>query len=134
MATGKGAFLKVDGTDLSGMARSVENNFTQDEVESTVLSSQYREFEPTYARNVLTVRMKWSPAVQTFMDAHQTTGSNYLNLPYEYGPGGNATGKTSYTGTANVIAAQQIPPANPGSLSEVVLTLNLNTAVVGTFV
>lgn len=133
MATGKGAYLMVDSVNLSAHARSVENNFTQDEVEATTLADQYRVFEPTYARNVLNVRMKWSPTVQTFMDEHQPGGADYLDLTYEYGPDGNATGKPKFSGTANVIAAQQIPPANPGNITEVLLTLNLNSATVGTF-
>lgn len=127
MATGKGAYLSVDGVDLSGWARSIDNASTQDEVESTVLSSQFREFEPTYERNVLTVRMKWTPAVGAFMRAHRQGGGDYLNLAYIYGPDGNAAGKPRIQGTANVIQAQTIPPANPGQLSEVTLTLNLNT-------
>lgn len=133
MATGKGAYISVDAVDLSGHARSVDNNFTQDEVESTVLSSQFREFEPTYERNVLTIRMRWNPTVQAFMTAHKPGGADYLNLDYIYGPEGNATGKVEITGTANVISAQQIPASNPGSLSEVVMTLNLNTAVFDVF-
>lgn len=136
MAVGKGATLEIDGFDAHDHAVSIANNFSPEEVDATVVSSQKRVFEPSYDRNVLTVVFKWSPAVQTFIDAHATdsdTEADYIDLPYTYGPAGDATGKIKISGLGNVVANNRIPGSVPGQLTTVEFRLNLNTAVTGTF-
>lgn len=128
MATGKGAKFWLDNnagtlTDISGYIRSITTANEAEEVDGTVLTSTKREFEATFERDRMTIRMKWSPAASTFLQGIKgDTG-----LDYEYGPAGSTTGLVKITGTANVLRAQTIPPSDPNSLTELELELNINS-------
>ncbi len=134
MATGKGANFKLGNpttlTDISLYIRSLTASNETEEVDGTVLTSTKREFESTFERDRATIRMKWSPAASTFVRGIK----NAVNINYEYGPEGSASGKTKITGTCNVLRAQSFPASDPNSLTELELELNINSETYGTFV
>lgn len=133
MATGKGSFFRLGNpttlTDISSYIRSINVSSEAEEADGTVITSTKREFEPTYERERFTVRLKWSPAAASFARGIK----NATAVDYEYGPEGNAAGKTKLTGTVNVLKAQSIPSSDPGQVSEIELDLNINSEVSGVF-
>ena len=133
MATGKGAYLNLGNptvpTDISAMVRAVTAANEAEEVDGTVITSTKREFEPTFERDRMTVRLKWSANAVTF----NTGIKGAVNVPYIYGPAGNAAGKPKITGTANVLRAQTIGGADPSALTELEIELNINSEIHGVF-
>lgn len=137
MATGKGAKFSLDDklvtpvlTDLSSYIREISAGNETEEVDGTVLTSTKREFESTFERDRITLRLKWSPAATTFLLG--VKGLSGLN--YEYGPNGGAAGKVKISGTANVLKAQTIPNSSPNALTELELELNINSETHATYV
>lgn len=133
MATGKGAFFRLGNpttlTDISSYIRSIETTNDAEEVDGTVITSTKREFEPSYEREKFMIRLKWSPAAAAFCRLIKgATG-----VAYEFGPNGNAAGREKITGTVNVLKAQSITGAAPGTLSELSLELNINSETASTF-
>lgn len=136
MATGKGSHFSLDigatpgtPTVLDPYLRAVAAANEAEEVDATVVTSQKREFEPTYERDRITLRLK--ATTETLAIARDAKGKT--NVPYVYGPFGNGSGKDSITGLCNVLRAQSIPNAEPGTLSEIEIEINVNTEVAGTF-
>lgn len=136
MSTGKGAYFQLDDgsevpvhTDISSMITTITPANEAEEVDGTVLTSQKREFEPTYERDRMTLVLKWSPAATTFA----TGVKGKLGLNYTYGPNGNQTGKPRISGTCNVLRSQTIPGSQPGTLTTIEIELNINTEEHGTF-
>ncbi len=133
MATGKGAFFRLDNpttlTDISAWIRTVTPANENEEVDGTVITSQKREFEPTFERDRLTLSLKWSPASLAFCNAIK----GQTGLDYEYGVNGNGAGKPKITGTCNVLRAQTMGGADPNTLTTLEIELNINTEVHGTF-
>ncbi len=128
MATGKGSVVWLHNstgvlTNISAYIRSVTAANENEEVDGTVLTSTKREFEATFERDRMTIRLKWSPAASTFVIGIK----GKTGLAYEYGPEGSATGKAKISGTANVLRAQSIPASDPNSLTELELELNINS-------
>ena len=133
MATGKGAWFRLGNpstlTDISSYIRSIGVSSEPEEADGTVITSTKREFEPTYEREKFEIRLKWSSAAAAF--ARAIKGATAVS--YEYGPEGNGAGKVKLTGTVNVLNAQSIPPAEPGTVSEIALSLNINSETSGVF-
>jgi hypothetical protein len=129
MATGKGAYLKLGAVNWSPHVRAITPANEAEEVDGTVITSQKREFETTFERDRLTVRLKWSDAaVQLSRGVKGAVG-----LAYEYGPNGGTPGKPMISGVCNVLRAQTIGGADPNALTELEVELNLNTEVHGVF-
>lgn len=132
MATGKGSHfsLSVGSTPTPGSPvildphlREVTPSNEAEEVDSTVVTSQKREFEPTYERDRLTLRLKATTAsLQIARDAKGKTDVDYI-----YGPFGKKDGDPMITGKCNVLRSQSIPGAQLGTLSEIEIEVNLNT-------
>ena len=136
MATGKGSHFSLDIGETPGtptvvdtFLRAVAASNEAEEVDATVVTSEKREFEPTYERDRLTLRLKATTASLAF--ARDSKG--LTDIPYEYGPFGSAVGLPKISGVCNVLRAQSIPNAEPGTLSEIEVELNLNTEEHGTF-
>jgi hypothetical protein len=137
MATGKGAYFALDEdtaavspTNISSYIRRIERGGDTERVDATVLTSTMREQEATFENNELSLVFKWSPAAVTFIEGIK---ADPVGLNFVYGPTGNATGKHSITGTCNVLDAPTIPGSDPGTLTELTVTLSVVTAVHGTF-
>ena len=131
MPTGKGSHFSLDigagGTPdvvvVDPFLRAVTASNEAEEVDATVATSNKREFEPTYERDRLTLRLKaTTESLQFARDAKGLTDVDFV-----YGPFGNATGKPKITGKCHVLRAQSIPQAEPGTLSELEVELNINT-------
>jgi hypothetical protein len=136
MATGKGSHFSIDigavpgtPTILDPYLRAVAASNEAEEVDATVVTSQKREFEPTYERDRITLRLK--ATTESLLIARDAKGK--MDVEYVYGPFGNVAGKPSITGTCHVLRAQSIPNAEPGTLSELEIELNINTEVAGVF-
>ena len=129
MATGKGAYLMLGAVDWSTHVRAITPANEAEEVDATVITSQKREFETTFERDRLTVRLKWSSAAVGLSQGVKGA----INLAYTYGPNGSGAGKPKITGLANVLRAQTIGGADPSVLTELEVELNLNTEVHGVF-
>jgi len=134
MATGKGAYFALADslgvlTDWSPHVRTITAANEAEEVDGTVITSTKREFEPTFERDRMTVRLKWSAAA---VDLSKDV-KGLVDLAYEYGPDGGATGQPMISGTANVLRAQTIGGADPSALTELEVELNINSEVHGTF-
>jgi len=134
MATGKGAYFALANstgvlTDWSDHVRAVTAANEAEEVDGTVITSTKREFEPTFERDRMTVRLKWSAAaVNLSKDV-----KGLVDLAYEYGPSGGDEGAPRITGTANVLRAQTIGGADPSALTELEVELNINSETHDTF-
>jgi len=134
MATGKGSYLRIGNstnvlTDWSPHVRAITTANEAEEVDGTVITSTKREFEPTFERDRLTVRLKWSvAAVNLTKDV-----KGLINRSYEYGPDGNTTGDPKITGSCNVLRSQTIGGADPSALTELEVELNINTEVHATY-
>jgi len=137
MPTGKGSHFSLDiGTQatpdvvvVDPFLRAVAAANEAEEVDATVVTSPKREFEPTYERDRLTLRLKATTESLAF--ARDAKG--LINAEYVYGPFGSAAGQPSITGTCNVLRAQSVPNAEPGTLSELEVELNINSEVHGVF-
>jgi hypothetical protein len=137
MATGKGAYFALDAntaagtpTNISSYIRRIERGGDTERVDGTVITSVKREQEATFETVELTIVFKWSPAAVAFIAGIK---ADPLGLDYEYGPNGNATGRTKYTGTCNVLDAPTMPGSDPNSLTELTVVLSMNTETIGTF-
>lgn len=133
MATGKKAFFSLGNpttpTNISSYIRTIETTSEAEEVDGTVITSDKREFEPSYEREKYNIRLKYSPAAAAF--CRLIKGAT--NVPYVHGPEGNGAGKEKITGTVNVLKAQSITSSAPGQLSELALELNINSETSGVF-
>ena len=136
MATGKGSHFSLDigavpgtPTVLDPFLRAVAASNEAEEVDATVVTSQKREFEPTYERDRITLRLK--ATTESLQFARDAKGK--MDVEYVYGPFGDATGSPMITGTCHVLRAQSIPNAEPGTLSELEVEINVNTETSGTF-
>ena len=134
MATGKGAYIAIGDAagvleDWSDHVRAITPANEAEEVDATVITSQKREFETTFERDRLTLRLKWTPEAVLLSQS----AKNGIDRLYEYGPNGDAAGASRITGTCNVLRAQTIGGADPSTLTELEVELNLNTEVHDTF-
>ena len=134
MATGKGSHFSLEletgtPTVVDPFLREVTPSNEAEEVDSTVVTSQKREFEPTYERDRLTLRLKATTESLEFA----RSAKGLVDIPYIYGPFGNATGKPKISGLCSVLRAQSIPGAQLGTLSEIEVELNINTETHATF-
>jgi len=132
MPTGKGSHFSLDiGGGVPDVVvvdpflRSVSAANEAEEVDATVVTSEKREFEPTYERDRLTLRLKATTTSLEF--ARDAKG--LIDADYIYGPFGSAIGQPKISGLCNVLRAQSIPNAEPGTLSELEVELNINTEV-----
>lgn len=100
MATGKGAHFEITippgptPTVLDPFLRAVAASNEAEEVDATVVSSQKREFEPTYERDRLTLRLK--ATTESLALAKSMKG--LVDVPFVYGPLGGEVGKPEITG------------------------------------
>jgi len=128
MATGKGAHFELT-LPVSGVVvfdpylRAVAAANEAEEVDATVVTSPKREFEPTYERDRLTLRLKATSA--SLQIAREAKG--VVNAAYVYAPFGLAIGMPEIYGMCNVLRAQSIPNAEPGTLAEIEIELNINS-------
>jgi hypothetical protein len=134
MATGKGSYFRLEDsagvmTDWSPHVRAITAANEAEEVDGTVITSTKREFEPTFERDRMTVRLKWSAAA---VDLSKDV-KGLIDLGYEYGPNGSAIGAPAITGTVNVLRAQTIGGADPSALTELEVELNINSEEHGVF-
>jgi hypothetical protein len=133
MATGKGAHFEITippgptATVVDPFLRAIAASNEAEEVDATVVTSQKREFEPTYERDRLTLRLKATTEALTFA----RSAKGVIDAPFVYQPFGDTVGGPEITGTCNVLRAQSIPNAEPGTLSELEVELNINTETHG---
>ena len=129
MATGKGAHfeLHIDGVVvLNPHLRGISTSNESEEVDATVVTSQKRVYEPTYERDRITLRLRANTT--TLMFARSAKGR--LDVAYVYAPFGLAVGMVEIYGMCNVMRAQSIPNAEPGTLSEIEIELNINSEAI----
>ena len=135
MATGKGSHFEITippgpgATVLDTFLRAVAASNEAEEVDATVVTSQKREFEPTYERDRITLRLKATTASLAFARA----AKGVMNATFVYGPFGSGATLPKISGTCHVLRAQSIPNSEPGTLSELEVELNINTEAHGVF-
>ena len=128
MPTGKGAHFEmtipptgvvVFDPHLRGVTAANE----AEEIDATVVTSQKREYEASYERDRLTLRLKATAAsLQIARDAKGLTNTSFV-----YAPFGLAVGQPEIYGMCNVLRAQTIPNAETGALSEIEIEININS-------
>ena len=137
MPTGKGSHFSLDIGDTTTPDVVVVDPFLRgitaaneaEEVDGTVVVSEKREYETTYERDRLTLRLKANATSLEF----SRSAKGLVDAPYVYGPFGLTPGAPKISGLCNVLRAQSIPNAETGALSELEVELNLNSEVHGVF-
>ena len=129
MPTGKGAHFEMTIPGMGGVVvfdpylRGATASNEAEEVDATVVTSPKRKFEPTYERDRLTLRLV--ATTQSLAIARNAKG--LIDAAYVYAPFGLGVGQVEIYGMCNVLRAQSVPNAEPGTLSEIEIEINLNS-------
>lgn len=116
----------VDLTALLAVT-NIEPDDDTEEVDATPIqpdtAQPTRSFIPSFQTSGVTLTFNWAPAVQEAVDAIR----GGVDLDYEYGPEGNASGQTVLEGTANVTHAGQVPGSSPDAVNQITVRVRFNS-------
>lgn len=135
--SGVGAHFSLDNnsdvlTDISAYLDSIQPSSQTDELDGTTfqpgVASPSKNFIPGFSARGYSLSGKWTAAAEAFFSAIE--GSQ--GLDYEYGPEGDATGKTKISGTCACLSYSG-PVSSVEGITTFTVELRVATRAVSTF-